>query len=165
MSGSIKSGPGCTKPSHSQSLANFVANVHSQGMSATRTTIFSISFAKLGVQETVLLVNHALARGTPAIFVVSRVRAAKPLFYWLECRFVIFAIFVKTPFLWWDQSTVYQKHRFRDPEKPFAFASEFVRNASFAAFNLRFGGSKFASEFSGRVGLRIRIRGNSKTVL
>ena len=25
------------------------------------------------------------------------VRAAKPLFYWLECRFVIFAIFVKNP--------------------------------------------------------------------
>ena len=48
-----------------------------------------------------LLVNHALALGTPAIFVifvVSRgVRAAKPLFYWLECRFVIFAIFVKNP--------------------------------------------------------------------
>ena len=32
-------GPGaeCTTPSHSQSLANFVANVHSQGISATRT--------------------------------------------------------------------------------------------------------------------------------
>ena len=28
---------GCTTPSHSQSLANFVANVHSQGISAART--------------------------------------------------------------------------------------------------------------------------------
>ena len=27
----------CTKPTHSQSLANFVANFHSQGISATRT--------------------------------------------------------------------------------------------------------------------------------
>ena len=42
------------------------------------------------------------------------IRAAKPLFYWLECRFVIFAIFVKTPFFWRDKSTVYQKHRFRE---------------------------------------------------
>ena len=30
--------PECTTPSHSQSLANFVANVHSQGISAARTT-------------------------------------------------------------------------------------------------------------------------------
>ena len=44
------------------------------------------------------------------------VRAAKPLLYWLECRFVIFAIFVKNPFFWRDKSTVYQKHRFRDPD-------------------------------------------------
>ena len=36
----------CTKPSHSQWLANFVANVHSQGISAARTTFFAISFAK-----------------------------------------------------------------------------------------------------------------------
>ena len=35
----------CTKPSHSQPLANFVANIHSQGISAART-IFAISFAK-----------------------------------------------------------------------------------------------------------------------
>ena len=68
------------------------------------------------VQETVLLVNHALARGTPAIFVifvVSRVRAAKPLFYWLECRFVIFAIFVKNPLF-----LVGQKHGL--PKAPFS---------------------------------------------
>ena len=45
-------------------------------------------------------------------------RAPKPLFYLLECRFVIFAIFVKTPFFCRDKSTVYQKHRFRDAEKP-----------------------------------------------
>ena len=47
-----------------------------------------------------LLVNHALARGTPAIlviFVVSRGSSSKALFYRLECRFVIFAIFVKNP--------------------------------------------------------------------
>ena len=45
------------------------------------------------------------------------VRAGKPLFYWLECRFVIFAIFVKSPLNFWqDKSTVYQKHRFRDPD-------------------------------------------------
>ena len=31
------SGTECTKPSHSQSLANFVANFHSQGISAART--------------------------------------------------------------------------------------------------------------------------------
>ena len=29
-------GSECTTPSHSQSLANFVANVHSQGISAAR---------------------------------------------------------------------------------------------------------------------------------
>ena len=33
----------------------------------------------VGVQETVLLVNHALARGTPAIFVVSRGSSSKAL--------------------------------------------------------------------------------------
>ena len=32
--------PECTKPLHSQSLADFVANVHSQGLSAARTTFF-----------------------------------------------------------------------------------------------------------------------------
>ena len=31
----------CTKPSHSQSLVNFVANVHSQGISAARTKFLS----------------------------------------------------------------------------------------------------------------------------
>ena len=33
----LASEPECTTPSHSQSLANFVANVHSQGISAART--------------------------------------------------------------------------------------------------------------------------------
>ena len=59
-----------------------------------------LGLLRFGVQETVLLVNHALARGTPAIFVFSSfrgVRAAKPLLYWLECRFVIFAIFIQKP--------------------------------------------------------------------
>ena len=36
----------CTKPSHSQSLPNFVANIHSQGISAARTKMCHISFAK-----------------------------------------------------------------------------------------------------------------------
>ena len=36
----------CTKPSHSQSVANFVANVHSQGIIAAARTKFRISFAK-----------------------------------------------------------------------------------------------------------------------
>ena len=34
---SLMSVPECTTPSHSQSLANFVANIHSQGISAART--------------------------------------------------------------------------------------------------------------------------------
>ena len=38
--------PECTKPSHSQSLANFVANFHSQGISAAGTKFSRISFAK-----------------------------------------------------------------------------------------------------------------------
>ena len=36
-SGALMSQTECTTPSHSQSLANFVANVHSQGISAART--------------------------------------------------------------------------------------------------------------------------------
>ena len=60
--------PECTKPSHSQSLANFVANFHSQGISAARTK---------------------------------------------------FSHFIR---------------------KTFAFAGEFLRNAEFVAFSLRFDG-------------------------
>ena len=42
----MQSGPERTKPSHSQSLANFVAKRrHSQGISAARTKFLSISFA------------------------------------------------------------------------------------------------------------------------
>ena len=36
---SVRFGSECTKPSHSQSLANFVANCHSQGISAARTKL------------------------------------------------------------------------------------------------------------------------------
>ena len=39
--------------------------------------------------------------------------------------------------------------------KPFAFASELLRNAQFAIFGLRFGGK---NKISGRVRIRIRIR-------
>ena len=75
----------------------------------------------LGVQETVLLVNHALARGTPAIFVIfvvkQGVRSANPLFYWLECRFVIFAIFVKNPLFLAGQKHGLPKAPFSGPRK------------------------------------------------
>ena len=39
--------------------------------------IFVLLNVSFGVQETVLLVNHAFARGTPAIFVVSRGLSSK----------------------------------------------------------------------------------------
>ena len=75
---------------------------------------------RIRVQETVLLVNHALARGTPAIFVifvVSRGSSSKALFYWLECRFVIFAIFVKTPLFLAGQKHGLPKAPFSGPRK------------------------------------------------
>ena len=78
-------GAECTTPLHSQSLVNFVATIHSQGISAARTKIAS-SFAK-----------------------------------------------------------------------PFTFASAFLRKARFAV-SFVIWGLKFASEFSGRVSIRIRIR-------
>ena len=46
------------------------------------------------------------------------VRAAKPLFYWLECRFVIFAIFVKNPLFLAGQKHGLPKAPFQDPDKP-----------------------------------------------
>ena len=49
------------------------------------------------------------------------VRAAKPLFYWLECRFVIFAIFVKNPLF-----LAGQKHGL--PKAPFSGPRFFARN-------------------------------------
>ena len=46
------------------------------------------------------------------------VRVGKPWLCWLERQLVIFAVFVKTPlFLAGDKGTVYQRHRFLDPEK------------------------------------------------
>ena len=38
------------------------------------------------------------------------------MFSWLECKLIIFAVFVKTPLLAEDKGTVYQRHRFWDPE-------------------------------------------------
>ena len=73
-----------------------------------------------GVQETVLLVNHALARGTPAIFVifvVSRGSSSKALVLLVRMQIRHFRHFRQTtPFFWRGTSTVYQKHRFRDPD-------------------------------------------------
>ena len=46
-----------------------------------------------------------------------RVRAAKPLFYWLECRFVIFAIFVKTPLFLAGQKHGLPKAPFSGPRR------------------------------------------------
>ena len=43
--------------------------------------------------------------------------AAAQLFCWVDCKFVICAVFVKTPSFWRDKSMVYQKHRFWDPDK------------------------------------------------
>ena len=79
------------------------------------------STSKVGVQETVLLVNHALACGTPAIFVifvVSRGSSSKALVLLVRMQIRHFRRFrQKPPFFWRDKSTVYQKHRFRDPDK------------------------------------------------
>ena len=41
------------------------------------------------------LVKHAFARVTSAIFVSFTGLSKKALVYWLECKFVIFAVFVK----------------------------------------------------------------------
>ena len=77
--------------------------------------------SQIGVQETVLLVNHALARGTPAIFVifvVSRGSSSKALVLLVRMQIRHFRHFrQKPPFFWRDKSTVYQKHRFRDPDQ------------------------------------------------
>ena len=51
-------------------------------------------------KKTVPLVNHAFAHGHPPFSSFSSfhgVRAAKPLFCWLERKFVIFAVFVNNP--------------------------------------------------------------------
>ena len=41
----------------------------------------------------------------------------RPLSYWLERKFVIFAVSVKKkPSFWRDKGTVYQKHPFLDPD-------------------------------------------------
>ena len=78
---------------------------------------------KRGVQETVLLVNHALAHGTPAIFVVfvvSRGSSSKPLVLLVRMQIRHLRHFRQNPplfFFWQDKSTVHQKHCFRDPEK------------------------------------------------
>ena len=78
---------------------------------------FSLIF---GFQETVLLVNHALARGTPAIFVifvVSRGSSSKAIVLLVRMQIRHFRhVRQKPPFFWRDKSTVYQKHRFLDPE-------------------------------------------------
>ena len=55
-------------------------------------------------------------RDTPDFRRFHGVWAAKPMFYWLERNFVVFAVFVlKQKLLWQRTSTVYQKHRFLDP--------------------------------------------------
>ena len=54
-----------------------------------------------GVQETVLLVNHALARGTPAIFVifvVSRGSSSKALVLLVRMQIRHFRHFCQKPF-------------------------------------------------------------------
>ena len=45
------------------------------------------------------------------------VRAAKPLFYWLECRFVIFAIFVRNPLFLAGQKHGLPKAPFSGPRR------------------------------------------------
>ena len=86
--GNLPIGPECTTPSHSQSLANFVANVHSQGISPQRERFFSQFHSQIH--------SHSLANS----------------FATLNSQAFFFEI-------WWR---------------------------------------KFASEFSGRVRIRIRIR-------
>ena len=72
------------------------------------------------VQETVLLVNHAFARGTLAIFVIfigSRGLSSKTLVLLVRTQIRHFRRFrQKNPSFWRDKSTVYQKHRFLDPD-------------------------------------------------
>ena len=72
------------------------------------------------VQETVLLVNHAFARGTPAIFVifvVSRGLSSKTLVLLVRMQIRHFRRFRQNPpFFLAGKSTVYQKHRFSDPD-------------------------------------------------
>ena len=66
------------------------------------TELFTIkNYRTVGVQETVLLVNHTFARGgTPAIFVifvVSRGLSSKTLVLLVRMQFVILTVFVKNP--------------------------------------------------------------------
>ena len=75
---------------------------------------------KVGVQETVLLVNHALARGTPAIFVifvVSRGLSSKALVLLVRMQIRHFAIFVKKPFFLVGQKHGLPKGPFSGPRK------------------------------------------------
>ena len=80
-------------------------------------------------QKTVPLVNHAFACGTPAIFVIfvfflrvifvffSRGLSSKTLvFFWLERKFVIFAVFVKSPLVLAGQRYGFPKAPFLDPD-------------------------------------------------
>ena len=66
------------------------------------------------------LVKHAFNGVTAAIFVTFRrfpgSEEQSPYFRWVECKFVIFAVFVKTPLLAGDKNTVCQKHGFCHPE-------------------------------------------------
>ena len=105
-----------------------------------------------------LLVNHALARGIFVIFVVSRGSSSKALVLLVRMQIHHFRHFrQKPPFFWRDKSTVYQKHRFRDPENgtngvKFAvlrrFSLTFADSRSFLGI-IAFGRRRFSQKTSG----------------
>ena len=84
------------------------------GWAGMALLLAQLSSSNLGVQETVLLVNHALARGIFVIFVVSRGSSSKALVLLVRMQIRHFRHFrQKPPFSGADRSTVYQKHPFR----------------------------------------------------
>ena len=103
-------------------LGAFLLTIGAFKIGAFLLTIEVFSYSgKVGVQETVFLVNHAFARGTPVIFVifvVSRGLSSKTLVSLVRMQIRHFRRFrQKPPLFGRDKGTVYQKHRFRDPEK------------------------------------------------
>ena len=76
-------------------------------------------------KKTRLFLNHAFAWVTPAIFVIvvfSGAEERSPCFQWVDCRFVIFAVFVKTARCWQGTNGL-PKPRFVPPRRQLGFGS------------------------------------------
>ena len=90
------------------------------GPSGIKSAYSGPGIAGVREQETMPLVNHAFARMTPAIFVIFVVLTGSeqesPCFTGQNANSSFSAFLSKPLFLAGDKGTVYQRHRFLDPE-------------------------------------------------